>query len=142
MDTGHHVLLERPRPRHIGPNRAPLRAPRARKARESVAPAPSVRRLRGPAWGWLYALFPLAALLCAFAEYLPMSPGWRRLTEGLVGLMIVGLAGIWVRANRCALSRLVPGAGTENEPQDVAVEIQKASPQVIPLGPQRRRSVS
>jgi hypothetical protein len=71
-----------------------------------------------------------------------MSPGWRRLVEGLVGLVVVGLAGVWVRANRCALSRLVSDAGTENEPQDVAVEVQKASPQVIPLEPQRRRSVS
>jgi hypothetical protein len=71
-----------------------------------------------------------------------MSAGWRRLAEGLVGLTVIGLAGIWVRANRYALSRLVPGAGTENAPQDVAVEVQKASPQVIPLEPQRRRSQS
>jgi hypothetical protein len=90
----------------------------------------------------LYALLPLSALLCVLAEYISGSGGWRRLAEGLVALVVIGLAWVWVRANRGALSRVTSDPETDTESRHFTVEVQKASPQVIRLEPRRSRSGS
>jgi len=139
MDTGRYSLLERPRQRQARPYPYPLRAtwPQISRSRENATrPA---KRARGPAWLLLYALLPFAALLCAFAEYITGRDGWRRLTEGLVAFVVIGLAWVWLRANRGALSRVTSDPEMGIESQDFTVEVQKASPQVIRLEPRRSR---
>jgi hypothetical protein len=98
------------------------------------------QRARGPAWKALYALLPLAALLCAFAEYVSSNGGWRRLAEAVVALVVIGLAWLWVRVNRSALSRMTSDPELGTVTHDRPVEIQEGPPQVIPLESRRSRS--
>lgn len=140
MEHSRQAILESPEGQRARLNVYPFPRRLPASSRAGVSAGSATRAARAPAWGWLYALLPVSALLCALAEYLPLSAGWRRLAEGLVGVVVIVLAWVWVRANRCALSRFVPGAGTANEPPDLAVEVQKAPPQVIPLEPRRSHS--
>jgi hypothetical protein len=140
MDTGRYSLLKRPRRRQAKPHPYPLRATWPQISRSRAKATRPVTRARGPAWVLLYALLPFAALLCAFAEYFSGSGGWRRLTEGLVAFLVIGLAWVWVRANRGALSRVTSDPEMGIESQNFTVEVQKASPQVIRLEPRRSRS--
>jgi hypothetical protein len=140
MDTGRHSLLEPPRQHQARLQPHPVGAASPRTSRPRTDAARSTRRARGPAWMVLYALLPLSVLLCGLAEYLSGSGGWRRLAEGLVAFVVIGLAWVWLRANRGALSRVTSDAETGTESQDFTVEVQKASPQVIRLEPRRSRS--
>ncbi len=133
MGSSRHSVLEHPRRHPPGRYVQPSKVARLQPIRFRSVVAGATRPARGPAWLRLYALLPLSALLCALAEYIPASLGWRRLAEGLVASVVIGLAWVWVRANRCALSGMAPDAETESEPHDLTVEVQKASPQVIPL---------
>lgn len=140
MDTGHHALLEHPRRRQAKPYSYPLEATRPRRIRPLVNAKRAARRARGPAWMALYALLPLAALLCAFAEYVSPNGGWRRLAEGLVAFVVIGVAWLWVRVNRSALSRMRSDPESGTVMHDLRVEIQEGPPQVIPLEARRSRS--
>lgn len=137
MDTGRHSLRKRPRQPQSRSHVVPLRGGRQRAPRHRPGAREATCRARGPAWTLLYALLPLSALLLALAECIPANDGWRRLAEALVAVVGVGLAWIWVRANRGALSRLTSDPGMDTESHQLRVEIQKASPQVIPLMPRR-----
>lgn len=140
MDTGHHALLEHPRRRQSRPYPYPWGAPWLRRTRPRVSARRAAPRAGGPAWLALYALLPLAALLCAFAEYVASNAGWRRLAEAFVALVVIGLAWLWVRVNRSALSRMTSDPESGTVTHDLTVEIQEGPPQVIPLESRRSRS--
>jgi len=57
-----------------------------------------------PAWGWLYAVFPLTILLFALVDLVPETSGWRILTETIAVLVVFGTLAAWVRSNRSALA--------------------------------------
>ena len=112
--------------RRLGPDATPATRPRAAVTR--------------PAWVLLYALLPLCVALFALLDYVPASDGVRTVAEGVIVTLVIGLAALWVRANRRALSRLPahPEAGVE--PHDITVEVHEATPRVIHLTPRRNRS--
>jgi hypothetical protein len=93
-----------------------------------------------PAWTLLYALLPLCAALFALVEHVPSSGGLRTLAQGVVLALVIGLAAIWVRANRRALNRMPSDSEIETGPQDITVEVHEPSPRVIHLAPRRNRS--
>lgn len=140
MDTGHHALLENPRRRQARPYPYPLEATWPHRSRPRANARRPAQRAHGPAWKALYALLPLAALLCAFAEHVSSSGGWRRLAEAFVALVVIGLAWLWVRVNRSALSRMTSDPESGTVTHDLTVEIQEGPPQVIPLESRRSRS--
>lgn len=139
MNTTPHALLEHPRRRQARQHPFPLGATWPHRAQPRANANRPARRARRPAWFALYALLPLAALLCGLAEYVPASGGWRRLAEGFVAFIVLASAWIWVRANRSALSRMASGPDANPEGHDVSVEVQEAPPQVILLEPRRSR---
>ena len=57
-------------------------------------------------WGLLYTILPVAILLLVAAHRLSPSAGWRVFAECLAALAVIGLAALWVRANRLALALL------------------------------------
>jgi hypothetical protein len=59
-----------------------------------------------PQWGLLYTLLPVAVGLLVAAHRLSPSAGWRVFAECLAALAVIGLAALWVRANRLALALL------------------------------------
>ena len=67
----------------------------------------AVRRSRNrpkPAWGTLYAVAGVAALLFVIADFESPAGGWRILTECLGTVLVIGAMALWVRANRVALA--------------------------------------
>jgi hypothetical protein len=66
-----------------------------------------------PKWWLLYTVLPLGAALLVAADLLAPSAGWRMVAEGAAALVILGLTGLWVRANRLALARLGAPAAAE-----------------------------
>jgi len=57
-----------------------------------------------PAWGALYAVAGVAALLFWVADVESPAGGWRILTECLGTVLVIGAMALWVRANRVALA--------------------------------------
>jgi hypothetical protein len=88
----------------------------------------------------LYALLPLCVALFALLDYVPASDGVRTVAEGVIVTLVIGLAALWVRANRRALSRLPAHFEAGAEPHDITVEVHEATPRVIHLTPRRNRS--
>jgi hypothetical protein len=88
----------------------------------------------------LYALLPLCVALFVLLDYVPASDGVRTVAEGIVVALVIGLAALWVRANRRALSRLPAHPEAGAEPHDITVEVHEATPRVIHLTPRRNRS--
>lgn len=131
MATRLPFLVKHPRHREIGRHpiaSAPEKGPRIR--------AEATR----PAWILLYALLPLCAALFALVDYVPSSGGFRTLAEGVVVVLVIGLAAGWVRANRRTISQMPPDSEADSGPQDIRVEIHDPSPRVIRLEPRRNRS--
>ena len=110
----------------LGPDATPATRPRAAMTR--------------PAWVLLYALLPLCVALFALLDYVPASDGVRTVAEGVIVTLVIGLAALWVRANRRALSRLPAHFEAGAEPHDITVEVHEATPRVIHLTPRRNRS--
>jgi hypothetical protein len=53
---------------------------------------------------------------------------------------VIGLAALWVRANRRVLSRALSDSKVDAEQRDTSVEIHTPSPRVIQLEPRRSRA--
>jgi hypothetical protein len=87
----------------------------------------------------LYALLPLCVALFALLDYFPASDGMRTIAEAIIVALVIGLAALWVRANRRALSRLPAHSEAGNEPHDITVEVHETTPRVIHLTPRRNR---
>ena len=107
-----------------------------------VARATGLRRAdaKRPAWMLLYALLPLCVTLLAFVDYLLPTGAVRALALGVIVVVIVGLAAVWVCRNRRALSQVLFDSEVNTGPGDLTVEVHNASPRVIHL--ERRRSRS
>ncbi|HSB70566.1 MAG TPA: hypothetical protein VLT62_14670 [Candidatus Methylomirabilis sp.] len=132
MATGTYSLLGRPRLDGI-PAR-PVEAASRSLPRPLVDAGPAARSGPRPAWMLLYALLPLCAGLFALLDYVAVSGGLRTLAEGGVVILVIGLAAVWVRANRRTLSQLPFDPETESGPTDVRLEVHDPSPLVIHLG--------
>ena len=98
-----------------------------------VDPARAARPAPRPAWMLLYVLLPLCAALLLLADRVPAGGGLRALAEGGVVALVIGLAAVWVRANRPALSRMPFDPETEPGPTDLRLEVHEPSPLVIHL---------
>ena len=98
-----------------------------------VDAARAARPARRPAWMLLYMLLPLCAALLVLADRVPAGGGLRALAEGGVVALVIGLAAVWVRANRRALSRMPLEPETDTEPTDLRLEVNEPSPLVIHL---------
>lgn len=117
----------------------PDRGPRLVRSVSGPATRPNPGATR-PAWTWLYALLPLCVALMALLDYVPSSEGQRTVAEVLVVALVIGLAALWVRANRRALSRLPSQTEPGADAHGVTVEVREASPRIIHLAPRRSRS--
>jgi hypothetical protein len=93
-----------------------------------------------PAWILLYALVPLCVALLVLVDNLPSSGAWHALAQGVIVLLVVGLAAAWVRGNRRALSQVQSDSEVETGLRDLTIEVHDASPRVIHLEPRRSRS--
>ena len=110
----------------FGPDATPATRPRA--------------AMTQPAWALLYALLPLCVAVFALLDYVPASDGVRTAAEEIIVALVIGLAALWVRANRRALSRLPAHREAGTELQDITVEVHETTPRVIHLSPRRTRS--
>lgn len=134
MAPGKRLLPEHPRP-GLAPR--PLR-PAARPSRQPWTKATRPRRTAPTlAWMLLYALLPLSASLFALSEDVPSSGGMRTLAQGVVVVLVFGLAAVWVHANRRALSRTASDSTVNAGPQEIPVGIHPPSPRVIRLEARR-----
>ena len=82
----------------------------------------------------LYVLLPLCMGLFALLDYGRVSGGLRTLADGGVVVLVMGLAAVWVRVNRRALSQVPFDPETETGPTDLRLEVHEPSPLVIHLG--------
>jgi hypothetical protein len=137
MATGNRSLFDHSRydgeAHLVGP--VPRLAIRPRP--DATHPATSALK---PAWTLLYALLPLCLALLTLVDCIPLSGGLHSLAQGLIVVLVVGLAAVWVRANRRALSGIPSDSEVEAGPPDVRVEVHHPSPQVIHLGTRRSRT--
>ncbi|HSB82486.1 MAG TPA: hypothetical protein VLM91_27235 [Candidatus Methylomirabilis sp.] len=102
-----------------------------------VDPKRAVRPAPRPAWMLLYALLPLCLALLLLADRMSASGGLRTLAEGVVVVLVIGLAAVWVRANRCALSRIPRDSEADSTPSVITLEVHDPSPRLIRLPPRR-----
>ena len=117
-----------------------------------VSSSPQARRAPGTAtsfvksplsapWLLLYALLPLCVALLVLAEGIPWDGGLRALVEIVIVFLVIGLAAIWVHANRRAPAGTKVHGGDETAArQDTMVQINAPSPRVIHLDSHRRGS--
>ena len=132
MATGTYTLLGRPR-LDGNPSRAVGAASRS-LLRPLVDAVPTARSRPRPVWMLLYVLLPLCMGLFALLDYGRVSGGLRTLADGGVVVLVMGLAAVWVRVNRRALSQVPFDPETETGPTDLRLEVHEPSPLVIHLG--------
>jgi len=114
----------------------PLRARRA----PGLANSSAKSALRAP-WLLLYALLPVCVALLAFAEGIPWTGGLRALVEIVIVCLVIGLAAIWVHANRRALAGAqANGRDKEVLGQNTILQVNASSPRVIHLDSHRHGS--
>ena len=107
-------------------------SPLARRA-PGLANSFAKSALRTP-WLLLYALLPLCVALLAFAEGISWFGGLRELVEIVIVCLVIGLAAIWVHANRRALAGTqVNGGGKAALGQNTIVQVNTPPPRVIRL---------
>jgi hypothetical protein len=96
--------------------------------------------LRAP-WLLLYALLPVCVALLAFAEGIPWTGGLRALVEIVIVCLVIGLAAIWVHANRRALAGAQANGGDKEVlGQNTILQVNASSPRVIHLDSHRHGS--
>ena len=112
--------------------------PAGASMRRAVAPARA--DLRAP-WWLLYALVPFCVALLTFVEGIPQVGGLRELVEIIIVLFVIGLAAMWIYANRRALAHTdLHGRDETTSHRDVILQIGAPSPRVIHLDSHRHDS--
>ncbi len=98
-------------------------------------PTPQNNTPRSPWLLMLCLLLPAGAVLLAFAGVIPWAGGIRELVEIVIAALLIGLAAIWVYANRRARAGPHGNGRDKTAPgDDTTIQVNAASPRVIHLG--------